>query len=359
MELLKDLYNPSFFDRFITLVKEKYPSFDGDRFRGSIYDGNWDTEAFKQRMRHIACSLTETLPSSYPEALEVLKAVAPQCRGVEYLFFPDFIELNGLDSYELSMEFLQTFTPYSSSEFAVRPFLLREPVLTLEHMKQWARHENEHIRRLASEGCRPRLPWASNLPALREDPRPILPILETLKEDPSEYVRKSVANNLNDISKDHPELVLKLAKDWYGKSPATNWIVKHGCRSLLRKGDSRALSLFGYEEIRSISVHALEVKTRSIAEGEDLAFTFRLVNESEDIQALRVDYEIGYRKKNGTLAPKRFKLTEKPFGPGAHPLAKRHSFKLLTTRTYYAGEHEVRILVNGTPMAAVSFEYTV
>ncbi|MFS0840331.1 DNA alkylation repair protein [Paenibacillus sp. 1P03SA] len=358
MELLKDLYSPTFFERFIHYVNEKYPAFDGERFRSSIYDDNWDQEAFKQRMRHITRSLTETLPSSYPEALEVLAAVAPQCRGVEYLFFPDFIELNGLGSYELSMQFLQLFTPYSSSEYAVRPFLLQELGRTLEHMKQWARHENEHIRRLASEGCRPRLPWASNLPALRKDPRPILPILETLKEDPSEYVRKSVANNLNDISKDHPELVLELAKGWYGKTAATNWIVKHGCRSLLRKGDSRALSLFGYEEIRSVSVHGLDVKTGSIAAGENLEFSFRLVNESEDVQALRVDYEIGYRKKNGTLAPKRFKLTEKPFGPGTRPLVKRHSFKLLTTRTYYAGQHEVRILVNGTPMAAVSFEFT-
>jgi 3-methyladenine DNA glycosylase AlkC len=200
----------------------------------------------KQRIRHVSASLRLTLPTSYSEALSVLIQIAPQCRGVEYLFFPDFVEVYGLDNWTDSIPALERFTLFSSSELSVRPFIVQDPVRMMDQMLQWAIHPDHHIRRLASEGCRPRLPWAVALDIFKVDPSPIMPILEQLKRDSSIYVQKSVANNLNDISKDHPEQIKQLARVWYGENLQTDWIVKHGCRGLLRKGDPDVLSLFGF-----------------------------------------------------------------------------------------------------------------
>ncbi|WP_327204715.1 DNA alkylation repair protein [Paenibacillus sp. DMB20] len=239
-ETLKDLYSPLFIESFAGRVKGAYTPFDKPKFIGLIHDGSWAEEEFKQRIRHVTRALTETLPSSYEEALRILYAIAPECRGIEYLFIPDFVELNGRGDFDRSMEALAFFTRFSTAEFAVRPFIMEDQERMLGQMEEWARSDNEHLRRLASEGARPRLPWAPQLPELIRDPRPALPILEKLKADPSLYVRKSVANHLNDISKDHPELVLELARQWIGTHPLTDWIVKHACRTLLRKGDARA-----------------------------------------------------------------------------------------------------------------------
>lgn len=213
-----DKYNPEFFNRFTALLKREYPAFEPDRFLSLIYDTRWEQEQFKQRIRHITEALRMTLPASYNDALAVLTRMAPQCRGVEYLFFPDFVEAYGLDDWDASIPALERFTPSSSSEFAVRPFIVQDSEKMMKQMLEWARHPDHHIRRLACEGCRPRLPWAMTLDRFKADPSPIMPVLERLKRDSSEYVRKSVANNVNDISKDHPDIVKQLARNWYGEN---------------------------------------------------------------------------------------------------------------------------------------------
>lgn len=162
------------------------------------------------------------------------------------MFFPDYIERFGMEDYAVAVGTMERLTAFTSCEFAVRPFIKKHEGQMLEQMLGWSEHSSHHVRRLASEGSRPRLPWAMALPKLKKDPSPILPILENLKVDSSEYVRRSVANNLNDISKDNPDVALSVFRDWIGHSPETNRIVKHGCRTLLKQGVPEAMELFGF-----------------------------------------------------------------------------------------------------------------
>ncbi|MEK3733238.1 DNA alkylation repair protein [Paenibacillus sp. FSL M8-0334] len=357
-ETLKGLYSSALLSDVAEQLKQAYPAFDSNQFMQLIQDEAWEQEEFKQRIRHIAQALTDTLPSAYREALDILKQVAPHFRGVEYLFFADYVELNGLEDFEASMQALEVFTVYCTAEFAVRPFIMRDQERMLIQMKAWALSDNEHLRRLASEGSRPRLPWAPQLPALIADPKPVLPILAQLKEDPSLYVRKSVANHLNDISKDHPELVLDIAAEWYGHHPLTDWIVRHALRTLLRRGDVRALSIFGYEELDELpglEITDLRLKRTVIAVGEELEFSFRVVNETGEPRQLRIDYEIDYMKQSGKHAPKRYKCSDKVYEAGSWAVEKRQSFKIISTRRFYAGAHRLHIVVNGKRLASADF----
>lgn len=357
-DTLASKYSPDFFNGFIAIVKQTYSEFDSTAFLNLIYDERWEQEQLKQRMRHISTSLRLTLPASYREALAVLTEIAPQCRGVEYLFFPDFVELSGLDDWSASIPALEAFTPYSSSEFAVRPFIVQDPDQMMSQMLRWAAHPDHHIRRLASEGCRPRLPWAMALELFKADPSPVMPILEQLKRDSSVYVQKSVANNLNDISKDHPELVKRLARDWYGEDARTNWIVKHGCRTLLRKGDPDILSLFGLELEPDVTVSGLSLDQEKLAIGESLGFSFSIRANTSVPQRLRVEYAIDFVKANGATSRKLFKITEHSFDHADRQYVRTHHFKNLTTRKHYPGKHRLSVVINGNELAAADFHVT-
>ncbi|MGN4447591.1 DNA alkylation repair protein [Bacillus cereus group sp. MYBK79-1] len=351
-------YNLDFFNQFIDIVKLKYPTFDSTKFLNLIYDDRWEQKQLKQRIRHISTSLQLTLPVSYSDALEVLAQIAPQCKGVEYLFFPDFVEVYGLDDWTNSIPALERFTPFSSSEFAVRPFIVQDPVRMMDQMLQWASHPDHHIRRLASEGCRPRLPWAMALNIFKADPSPIMPVLEKLKRDSSVYVQKSVANNLNDISKDHPEMIKQLASNWYGESLQTDWIVKHGCRGLLRKGDPDILSLFGFGISPDVTVSALSLDKAALAIGQTLNFSFSIRANSSVPQRLRVEYAIDFVKANGTTSRKLFKITERNYNKVEQPYVRNHHFKDLTTRKHYPGKHRLSVIINGKELAATDFHVT-
>lgn len=354
-ELIKDRYSPSFFNQFIKILKSAYPDFDENQFLTFIYNDEWEQREFKQRIRHITLALRESLPQPYDSSIEILLTIAPQCKGVEYLFFPDFVEVYGLDHWETSMFALEQFTKYSSSEFAVRLFILKDQSKMMIQMQQWALDKDEHIRRLASEGCRPRLPWAPALTALKEDPTPILPILETLKEDPSLYVRKSVANNLNDISKDHPNLLKQIVREWRGKHPHTDWILKHASRSLLKKGDVETLQLFGYTSAANIGVTNFTLSCDQLSLGETLTFSFDVIKESIESQNLRIEYGIDFMKANGKQARKIFHLSQKTYPSGTTRLTREHVFKNLSTRKHYEGLHGLAILINGEEKAKSEF----
>ncbi|USB31834.1 DNA alkylation repair protein [Paenibacillus sp. YPG26] len=356
MDALKDLYSRDFFDQFVCIVKEAYSLFDEQTFLNLIYDDAWEDRELKQRIRHIAATLTRTLPDRYGDAIGILTEIAPKCKGFEYLFFPDFVELNGLEHYDISIRALEHFTSSSSSEFAVRPFIIQDPERMMQQMLKWSSSDSEHVRRLASEGCRPRLPWGISLTLFKQDPQPILPILEALKEDTSEYVRKSVANNLNDISKDHPELVLDIAKEWNGHNPNTDWIVRHGLRTLIKRGNPQALALFGLGDCSALEVQVLTVINPSVIVGDYLHFSFDILNQSDEPRKVRIEYEIGYMRSNGQLSLKRFKLSERLYNPGVTTIVKKQSFKPITTRKYYPGMHRLGIIVNGQEMATVPFE---
>ncbi|UNK16123.1 DNA alkylation repair protein [Paenibacillus sp. N3/727] len=351
-------YTPDFFNQFIAIVKLKYPAFDSTRFLKLIYDDRWEQEQLKQRIRHISSSLRSTLPASYNDALSVLTQIAPECRGVEYLFFPDFVEVYGLDDWTASIPALEWFTRFSSSEFSVRPFIVQDPVRMMDQMLQWANHTDHHIRRLASEGCRPRLPWAMALDIFKADPSPIIPVLKKLKRDSSVYVQKSVANNLNDISKDHPELIIQLARDWHGENLQTNWIVKHGCRGLLRKGDQDVLSLFGFEISPDVTVSGLSLDEETLEIGQTLHFSFSIRTNSSVSQRLRVEYAIDFVKANRTTSRKLFKVTEHNYDKVERQYIRAHHFKDLTTRKHYPGKHRLSVIINGKELAATDFYIT-
>jgi len=290
--------------------------------------------------------LHKFLPGDYRQQLATLVKVAPQFSGLPAMVLPDFVAEYGLDDFDVSVAALELFTQYSSSEFAVRPFIVRHGERMLTQMIRWTQHPNEHVRRLASEGSRPRLPWAMALPQFKRDPKPLLPLLEALRADPSEYVRRSVANNLNDIAKDHPDLVLEIGRRWLGTSAATDRLVQHASRTLLKRGDQRALKLFGHHDQVAVAVTAFKLAAKEIPIGTDLAFTFAL-RAAADMSA-RIEYAVDFVKSAGRNGRKVFQVGVKKLTATA-PLviARKHRFRDFTTRKHYAGKHTITVLVNG------------
>jgi 3-methyladenine DNA glycosylase AlkC len=356
-EKLKDIFFSNvFIDQLGETIQGLYPDFEVEEFKRLVYDDDWESRELKAKMRHISGCLHATLPREYPQALEILMAVAPAFRGFDAMLFPDYVECYGLDHWDLSLPALAHFTQFASSEFAIRPFLARDPEQAMAYLQRWAQDKNPHLRRLASEGCRPRLPWAMALPRFKEDPTPILPILESLKDDESEYVRKSVANNLNDISKDHPDLALDMCESWYGGSERMDWIVKHACRGMLKAGNRRALSLFGFGDPRHIHVENLTLDQEALAIGGNLHYSFELRVDTAEPCQVRLELGVYYRKAGGKLSRKVFQIGESRFDPGVHVISRTRSFADQSIRTHYPGEHQIAIIVNGVEKARASFE---
>lgn len=344
---------------FAQEIKSVQQDFPTDRLLLLVFDAHWEALELKQRVRHISLCLRQVLPADYRKAAGILVKVAKaridkygEKMSFEYTFLPDFVEIHGVDDPDTSLAALEVMTRWSSAEFAVRPFLLRYPERMYAQMLEWSQHKSALVRRLSSEGIRPRLPWGMGVPALKKDTSPILPILENLKNDPAETVRRSVANNLNDISKDHPKLVLDIAARWLGQSDETDWIVRHACRGLLKKGNSEALGHFGFQsEIEGIEI--LEFQHDAIVRiGEKLDFSFEVVNTSSEKAALRLEYGIDYQTASGKTSIKVFKIKEKTLESGeTEKISKHQRFQDFTTRKHYSGAHVLRILVNGKAMA--------
>ena len=352
-EPLKLLYSPAFIKMLAADVAAVSPGFDGNGFVRAVLGRGWRYLELKQRVRRIATTLAETVPGSYRAQLAVLARIAGNYRGFTGTLFPDFVEVYGLDDFDASMHALAQFTPYSSSEFAVRPFIVRDESRTLAVMRAWADDDNEHVRRLASEGCRPRLPWGIALQRFKVDPTPILPILERLRADPSDYVRRSVANNLNDICKDHPDLIIELATRWLGVSDATDQLVKHACRTLLKRGDQRVLRLFGQHDDVPVTVK-LTLPAKTVVIGQRLAFVC-VVRADADTSA-RIEYVIDFVTKTGGVSRKVFKIGDRQLSAGVPlRLERKHRFTDFTTRKHYAGTHRIGIVVNGVQRARRQF----
>lgn len=360
-ELLKDCYNESSLSALAARFRAAYPAFPAGAFVRGVLDGNWAELGLKARVRRVTLQLGASLPAGYEESLTVLDralAAAPAGEGgLALLCFPDFVEVYGQDPahWALSMAALARYTPYATAEFAVRPFLLRDEARMMAQMAAWARHENEHVRRLASEGCRPRLPWGQALPSFQKDPSPVLALLEQLKADPSAYVRKSVANNFNDISKTHPQLVLETAKRWYGVSKETDWIVKHGCRTLLKQGVPEALALFGLAGAGLVAVDGFALAPAQVPIGGALSFSFCIT--AKKATRVRLEYGVDYVKANGRRSRKVFQLSELSLKENERRAYTRaHSFADASTRRHYPGTHAVTLIVNGAGRGTLEFE---
>lgn len=366
--LFKDQYNVGLAERMAARITAVAPSFDGAAFVAQIRP-QLDGQEMKARTLIFTQALHDHLPPDFPAAWAVLQATLDaeliETEGVfndgwHYWPMAQFIELYGLEHFEVSMQAMAEITKRHTAEFAIRPFLIRYPERTLAVLHEWTQDENPHVRRLVSEGTRPRLPWGMRLHQFIADPTPTLALLEKLQNDPSEYVRRSVANHLNDITKDNPQLVLDTLTRWQeNPTPERQGITRHALRSLVKAGDPAALALLGYGPVQ-VTVPQLTVSPDPLFFGHTLGIAFSLQSESDDVQACVVDYVIHFMKANGRTAPKVFKLRNISLdGRQMLAIRKNHAFKPITTRRYYPGWHRLEIQVNGQTLAGADFELVV
>lgn len=354
---LKHIFDAARLRHIADETRAVHPAFDRGHFIALCSVG-LDDLSLMQRMRRVTEALHATLPTDYREALAVLHALAPRLNsGFVTIALPEYVALYGAEDVDASMEALKYFTRFGTSEFAVRHFLRRDLDRTLAVMHTWSMDKNEHVRRLASEGCRPRLPWSFHIEPLMRDPSPVAGILENLKADPSLYVRKSVANHLNDITKNNPAWVLDRLAGWSQDDPNTRWIVKHALRSLIKDGDKRALALIGAGHQAEVEVRGFSVTPSAIRLGESIELSVDIVSTSSASQRLVVDYAIHYVKKSGATSAKVFKLKTLALPAGeATTIRRAQSIRSFTTRVHYPGRHEVELLVNGESLARCAFE---
>ena len=317
----------------------------------------------KDRVRHVREALHDHLPKSYPKALKVIlsSARSGDLQGFDLWPYSDFIQTYGMEHLDRSLSALRDLTPLFTSEFAVRPFILKHPQPTMSFLLGCARSEDLHVRRWASEGTRPRLPWGEKLRPFITDPAPSFSILEKLKFDEELYVRKSVSNHLNDIAKDHPEAVLKILGRWSklaGKKHAKKieWIIRRSLRSLIKNGNPQALKLIGADPKAKIRVHGLKLRKQTFTMNEKIEFAFRIESDSKKSQKVVIDYVVHYVKFNHETTPKVFKLKTFTLEPGqVVGLVKKHPLKPITTRRYYGGKHRLEIQVNGRVYASAQW----
>ncbi len=362
--LLKDIYSVAFYEKFSAIAGDVIPSYDRKKFIQSIFDKNWKQRELKDRMKHTSFVLHQFLPDNFETAATMIEKMIDRLEekrfiesSLEFMFLPDYLETYGIDHFDASVKSIERVTQFTSCEFAVRPFIIRYGDKMVNQMHRWSLHENHKVRRLSSEGIRPRLPWAIALPELKKNPAPILPLLENLKNDTSEFVRRSVANNLNDISKDHPGVVISIVKKWKGIGKETDALIKHGCRTLLKKGHPEILKFYRLSNSDKLKVCGFKILTPKVKIGESLEFLFTVHNQELKAQTIRLEYGIYYLRQNGTSSKKVFKISERILQSNEKiKMTKKQSFKIITTRKFYKGQHQLSLIVNGLEKSTAKFE---
>ena len=357
--VLKDFIDRESVTAVVGAVATAAGGLDEEALLERIFDDEWEERALKQRIRHIAVSIRPFLPEDYPEALRIMRDAARTVDGgwMSVWSFNDFVEEYGVGHPDISLPALEQFTRLASSEFAVRPFIVDYPERMAEQMLAWADHPDPAVRRLASEGYRPRLPWGMGLPDLKKDPSPIIPVLEKLRGDPSEDVRRSVANNLNDISKDHPDLVVKLLGEWADGSPEIEATIKHALRTLLKQGHPGALGLLGFRADAQVEVIAAAVDPAVARVGESTVLSLEIRSTSNALQRLMLDHAVIFQNASGTGSRKVYKGAAIDLGGGeTFVLERKISLAQRTTRRIIAGPHSVEVQVNGAVLVAVLFD---
>ena len=365
-EPLKNYYGPDIPRAIARMIKAVHAKFDANAFlKDALAD--YDTLELMQRGRQIAAALHAHLPGDYPRAIGILLASIEQPTGLQgknpmaaFLFLPHtlYVAQHGLVHFELSMRAQHALTQRFTAEISIRPFIELNQLLTLKTLRQWATDPSEHVRRLVSEGTRPRLPWASRLRAFQRDPRPVLALLELLKDDPSLYVRRSVANNLNDIGKDHPDLLFATAERWL-KDAGENrqWIVRHALRSAVKRGEQGALRVLGFGKAANVAVKNAKVSPARVKPGASVTLSFDIANPTPRSQPLLADLRVHFVKANGKTSAKVFKLRQIVLAAkAAEPFSKRLSLRDLTTRKHYSGVHHIEVVINGQAMPVGKFE---
>lgn len=358
--LLKDFFNPDSMGIVADAIAEVHPGFDRRGFLQTVFDESWEERELKQRMRHAAMTLRALLPEPYEEALEIVRTASPATKpaGFAAMVLSDFVEAFGVDHFEPSLTALRELTKVVSAEFAVRPFLDRYPEQALAHLQEWTADPDWRVRRLASEGSRPRLPWGMALKQLQSDPSPIISILSALRHDPSQDVRRSVANSLNDIAKDHPETVIGLLAEWQDGTEPIAEITKHGLRTLAKQGHPQALDLLGFKPNAEVVVENLTVQPDPVEIGDKATVTFQVRSTGRASQSLMVDGVVTYARPRAS-ASKVFKWKTLDLAPGDIVTVRRSlSLQHMSTRRIHPGQHAVEVQVNGTRLAEATFSVT-
>lgn len=363
-EPLKHLLNDSVPPRIAAMLKRAWRGFDTAAFLRHVEPG-YDRLELMQRGQRMAEALHAHLPSEVPRALAVLTDSMDPPMGLDakgepdagdrpysaFLYLPHsmFIATHGLPHVDEAMRAQHALTQRFTAEFSLRPYLLHHRETTLARLHAWAQDDNAHVRRAASEGTRPRLPWAPRLPDFQKDPGLALPLLDALKDDPSSYVRRSVANHLGDIAKDHPDVATDTARHWLrGASAEREALVRHGLRFLVKQGHAGALDVLGVGHAVALEVRAVSVTPARAHIGGKLRVEADLHNPSPRPQRVLADLQVHYVKASGGTSPKVFKLSMLDIAPGATvSVGKTLSLAQMTTRTHHPGRHGVALLLNG------------
>lgn len=362
---LKDAFGLAVPLRIGADITAVYPAFDDDAFQRDVEDGYEELELM-QRAHKIARAMHAHLPAP-GEALLILLASLPPLpetdlwHGMDgFLLMPHviFVRDHGLDYFSQSMTLQYEITKRFTAEFSIRAFIEHDYARTMARLHDWATDPDDNVRRLVSEGTRPRLPWASRLRVFQEDPEPVIELLEKLVDDPSDYVRRSVANNLNDISKDHPDIAIAVSGRWLAESdsPERRWVVRHGLRTLIKRGDSAALAAIGYGSDQ-VTVAEATIEPARPHIGESVVISLTLRNDTSNVVHALIDLVVGFIKADGSTNAKTFKGSEISLDPGDETeIRKRISLKQHTTRTHYTGTHQVTALINGARVPVGEFE---
>lgn len=355
--LLKDILGPAALETIAAAGAAASRRFDRAAFLAAASDG-LDALSIMERVRHIADALHAALPGDYATGVDIVRAMAPQLtHGFQAMAATEYVARQGLEDFDRSMDALADLTRFGTAEFAIRPFLAADTPRALAVMTAWTGSDNEHVRRLASEGARPRLPWAARVPALKADPTLAGPILDTLKADPSLYVRKSVANHLNDIAKDRADWLLDRLARWPQDDPRTAWIIRHALRTLIKQGEPRALALIGVGQDAAVTLRRFAIEPQAVRLGDRIAITAELASDAPEDQRLVVDYRVHYARAGGKTAPKVFKL--KTFELAARDTATlsiSQTIRDFSTRRHHPGLHRVELIVNGRTVAESAFD---
>lgn len=367
-EPLKTFFSPALVRRLAADIARVEHSFDARAFTGRAAAGLDDLELL-DRARHIARALGDHLPADYPRAVDVLlRSLGPRHATDElvgvgmapfyYLPHTIFVAERGLDHFELSLQAQHELTKRFSAEWSIRAYIAKDPERTFARLTVWARDQDPHVRRLVSEGTRLRLPWASRVAWLEANPRRVVALIELLKDDPATVVRRSVANNLNDLSRDHAELVVATCRTWsVAASAERRALVRHALRSLVKKGHRGALALLGAGRRPRVELGAPRLSTKSVRLGGELRFSFTLTSRASRAQDLLVDYVVHFVKAGGAPRPKVFKLRRVRLAAGeAARFGGRVSLAPMTTRRHYPGRHRVDVQVNGVTFPLGAFE---
>lgn len=365
-EALKNQFGADVPRAIAAMISAVHPSFNRTAFVSDVLDG-YDALALMPRGKKIAQALRRHLPDDYAHALAILLDSLDQAHGrdpgqslASFLYLPHtlFVAEFGLAHFELSMRAQHALTQRFTAEFSIRPFIEHHPEATLRQLQAWACDPSAHVRRLVSEGTRPRLPWAPRLRRFQVDPAPVLALLELLKDDPELYVRRSVANNLNDIGKDHPDVLVRTAQAWLQDASAQRaWIVGHALRSAVKRGESGALQVLGFGQTPRVSVTKAQISPRLAVTGGAVQIEFEVSNCHTSAQSVLVDFCVHYVKANGQTRAKVFKLKTLQLAPGqTAPLAKKLSLAQMSTRKHYPGLHKVDVILNGQAQPLGAFE---